>query len=717
MKPQPTSLEFDRRSFLKVSALAGGGMLIGIQWLSERSVFSAEAADAAANTSFNAYIRINPDGSIVIMSPNPEIGQGVKTSMPMIVAEELDADWSRVIVEQAPLDTNLYTRQVAGGSGSIRTTWNALRKAGATVRLMLVTAAAQQWQVDAGSCITENSMVKHPASGRELSYGALAAAAATLTPPDEASLKDPSAFRLLGKYIPNVDNHSIVTGAKLYGSDFKRPGMAVAVVARPPAFGMKLVSVDDAAARALPGVQQVLRFGNKVAVLANTTWEAKQGRDALKLQWAPESELENSEQHDKKLWELLEQKPGRAYRNDGDAETAFAQAARIIEASYECPFLPHNPMEPLNFFADVRPDKVELIGPTQTPERARGDVAKLLNIDASKITVQMTRQGGGFGRRLSADYAVEAAEISSLAKKPVQVVWMREDDMGGGIYRPACKYVYRAAVDAQGQITGFHLRGAGINVGNPTRENNFPAGALNNLLVEGHNLESKVTTGPWRAPVHNFLAFAEQSILDEVAAATGQDPVQMRLKLLDQAKTNPVGRIEYNPDRFKGVIQLAAEKAGWGKAQPGVFQGFSAYFSFSSYVAQVVEVVLENNQPRISRIVCAVDCGILVNRSGAENQIAGGIIDGLGHAMFSQLTLKDGAPEQTNFDRYRLIRMAEAPPSIEVHFVPSQEAPTGLGEPALPPLAAAFGNAVYRATGKRLRSQPFVKPGQTGLLG
>jgi isoquinoline 1-oxidoreductase beta subunit len=705
--------QYDRRSFLKVSALAGGGLLVGVQWLYGRPNAQLPNDEAAR---FNAYIKIYPDGRIVIMSPNPEVGQGVKTSMPMIVAEELDADWNMVTVEQAPLDTVLYTRQVAGGSGSIRASWTTLRKAGATARTLLIAAAAQQWQVNPEECTAADSVVRHPASGRTLGYGQLATAAAAIPPPGAVSVKLPADFRLLGKFIPNVDNHAIVTGEKLYGSDLKREGMLVAVVARPPAFGLKLLDLDDRAAKAVPGVQQVIRFGNKVAVLANTTWEAKKGRDALVLQWMPEGALEDSAQHDKALHELLERAPERPFRNDGDAGAVFAQAARIVEASYACPFLPHNAMEPLNFFAHVREDGAELVGPTQTPERARTDVARLLNMDSSKITVQMTRQGGGFGRRLNADYAVEAAEISRLARKPVKVVWMREDDMGGGIYRPACKYVYRAALDAQEKIIGFHLRGAGINVGNPTRENNFPAGALANLLIEGHNLESRVTTGPWRAPVHNFIAFAEQSFLDEVALASGQDPVQMRLDLLDQAKAHPVGKVEYDVERFKGTIRLAAEKAGWGKPRPGVFQGFSAYYSFNSYVAQVVEVVLENNAPKISRVVCAADCGILINRSGAENQIAGGIVDGLGHAMFSQLTLKEGMAEQVNFDRYRLIRMPEAP-LVEVHFVESQESPTGLGEPALPPLAAAFANAVFRATGQRLRDQPFLKPGQNALLG
>ncbi len=705
---------YDRRSFLKVSALAGGGMLIGIKWIAE----SARAFDPALleGAAFNAYIKITPDGKITIQSPNPEIGQGVKTSMPMIVAEELDADWSHVVVEQAPLDTDAYTRQVAGGSGSIRASWKPLRMAGAAARMMLIAAAAEKWQVAPETCVTGASMVRHPASNRQATYGELASLAVTKTPPAEPPLKKPSEFRLLGKRIPNVDNHAIVTGENLFGQDLMREGMAVAVVARPPAFGLKLASVDDSKAKSMPGVQQVIRFGNKVAVLANTTWEAKKGRDELLLQWIPEGDLESTDQHDSALRALLDKPAETPRRKDGNTEVAFAQAAKTVEAFYECPFLPHNAMEPINFFADVRPEGVLMIGPTQTPESARTDIAKLLNIDARQIRIEMTRQGGGFGRRLRTDYAVEAAEISHLAKKPVKVVWLREDDMGGGIYRPACKYRFRAALDDQGNLTAYHLRGSGINVGNPTRENNFPAGALPNLLVEGHNLESKVTTGAWRAPVHNFLGFAEQSFLDEVALAAGKDPVQFRLDLLDQAKRAPVGRQEYQADRLKGVIRLAAEKANWGQAPSGVFQGFSAYFSFSTYVAQVVEVAMVNNKPKIQRVVCAVDCGILINRSGAENQVAGAIIDGLGHAMFSQLTIKDGAPEQTNFDRYRLIRMAEAP-SVEVHFVESEEAPTGLGEPALPPLAAAFGNAVFRATGKRLRNQPFVQPGEPGLLG
>lgn len=710
MNPSTTSL--DRRSFIKVSALAGGGMLIGIHRLTAQSA----KEDASLATPLNAFIQIAPDGTITIASPNPEIGQGVKTAMPMIVAEELDADWSTVVVQQAPLDTAHFSRQVAGGSGSIKAAWTGLREAGATARALLVLAAAQRWNVEPVSCTTHKSRVLHPASNRSLSYGELAAEAASLTPPKDVPLKSLKDFQLIGTRVANVDNAAITTGKKLFGSDLKREGMAIAVVARPPAFGYKLESVDDTQARTMPGVQQVIRFGDKVAVLANTTWEAKKGRDALVLKWTSASPAENTDTHYAQLRELLEKPGNTARRKDGNTQPAFEQAAKVIEATYECPFLPHNPMEPLNFFADVRPDQVLLIGPTQTPERARNDVANLLKIDPSLVQVEMTRQGGGFGRRLSADYAVEAAEISSLAKKPVKVIWMREDDMGGGIYRPSCAYTYRAALDAQGHISGFHVRGAGINVGNPTRENNFPAGALSNYLAEGHNLESNVTTGPWRAPVHNFLAFAEQCFLDEVAIASGKDPVQLRLELLDQAAKSPTGKVEYDVARFKGVIQLAAEKSNWGRPQPGIYQGFSAYYSFSSYVAQVVEIRLENNTPRIHRIVCAVDCGVLINRSGAENQVVGGIIDGLSHAMFGQVTIKDGVPQQTNFDTYRLMRIGEAP-NAEVHFVESQEAPTGLGEPALPPFAAAYGNALFRATGQRLRIQPFIQSSQPGLPG
>jgi isoquinoline 1-oxidoreductase beta subunit len=363
-------------------------------------------------------------------------------------------------------------------------------------------------------------------------------------------------------------------------------------------------------------------------------------------------------------------------------------------------------MEPMNFFAHVREDGVELVGPTQTPDRARTETAKLLGIEPEKVSVDLTRLGGGFGRRLQADYVLDAVEVSRLMKAPVKVIWTREDDMTGGSYRPAVRYRFEAALDAQGNMIGYKLRGVGINAGNSTREDNFPSGAVDNLLIDSIEHKSPITTGPWRAPITNFLAFAEQSFLDEVALAAKKDPVQFRLELLDRAKRTPVGEIKYDIDRMKAVIQLAAEKSGWGKKQ-NVSQGFSVYFSHRSYVAQVAEIEMKNSNPVLKKIYAASDCGIVVNLSGARQQVIGGIVDGFGHAMFGKLTFKDGVPEQKNFNNYRLIRMKEIP-EVEAHFVDNGIDPTGLGEPALPPTGGAVANAIFKATGKRLRNQPFV---------
>jgi isoquinoline 1-oxidoreductase beta subunit len=370
-------------------------------------------------------------------------------------------------------------------------------------------------------------------------------------------------------------------------------------------------------------------------------------------------------------------------------------------------------MEPMNFYADVSGGKVKLVGPIQTPERTRRRVADLLQRPESDITIEMTRMGGGFGRRLYGDFVLEAAEISTIAKAPVQVIYSREDDMTAGIYRPASKYKFRAAIK-DGVMTGYHLTGAGVNMRNATRENNFPAGAVDNYLVESHNLESNITTGAWRAPITNFLAYAEQSFLDEVARAIGKDPIQFRLDLFDRAKENPVGNVGYDIDKFKGVIELAAEKAGWGKATQGVFQGFSAYYSHNTYVAEVAEVELEQGAPLVKRVICGIDCGIVINPVGALNQVEGGVVDGIGHAMYGYFSFDNGRPQQNNFDSYRMIRMSEAP-AVETHFVKSYNDPTGLGEPALPPAGGALANAIFSATGERFYKQPFIR--QSDLLG
>jgi len=689
-----------RRSFIKVTAVAGGGLLLGFS--------SSKPADSGLNENltFNPFILISPDGTITIFSPNPEVGQGIKTAMPMVVAEELDADWSKVKVEQAPLDGKKYQRQVAGGSGSLKASWGTLRQAGATVRMLMVAAAAQKWQVPVSSLRTENSMVL--GDKLKASYAELATEAVKQEIPAKIILKKPSEFKLLGKSIACVDNKDIFLGKAVFGIDFKRPGMKYAVVARPPGFGQIPDKVNDAAAKAVTGVFGVFPFDDKIAIVADSTWAALKGRQVLEVSWIQKTPAESTVMHDKWLTDLLTQKPAKSFRADGDAEAVFGQANKVIEASFSCPFLPHNAMEPMNFFADVKENSAELVGPTQTPQRSQTKVAEILGIPADAVTVQMTRMGGGFGRRLSSDFAEEAAKISRLAKSPVKVQWTREDDMAGGVYRPACKYIYKAAINKEGEMTGFHVRGAGLNVGNPTRENNFPAGAIQHLLIEGHNKESNVSTGPWRAPVHNFVAFAEQCFLDEVAAELKKDPIDFRLNLLAKSASNPVGKVEYDIERYKKTIELVRKMSGWDTKKEGVFRGFSAYFSFSSYVAMIAEVTMVNNKPVIKKVYCAADCGIVVNKSGAENQIVGGIIDGLGHAQFGNIEIKDGKSQQANFDTYRMIKMNESFP-VEVQFVENEIDPTGLGEPALPPAAAAVANAMFAATGNRIYSQPFAE--------
>ncbi|AKD04207.1 xanthine dehydrogenase family protein molybdopterin-binding subunit [Pontibacter korlensis] len=699
-----------RRTFMKLAATAGGGLFLGFSWTS--SVASAievfdDAAAASGNIDFNSYLSISPDDVITILSPNPELGQNIKTSFPMIVAEELDADWTKVKVVQAPLDTNKFERQVTGGSGAVPHSWERLRKAGATARQMMIEAAAKRWNVAASTLATDNGMVVHQASGRKLSYGELANEASKIPVPQDVKLKDVKDFKLIGKEIRNVDNREMITGQPLYGMDFYKEGMLFAMIQRPKAFGLKVKSVDAAAAKAMPGIVDVVTFKNNVAVVGKSTWQVNKARKALKIDYEQEGALESSSDHDRIFKELLNSPEATVRRKDGDVDAAFKKAAKVVKSEYQCPFLSHSPMEPMNFFAHVRPDGVELAGPTQTPEMARGMVAKLLDIAPEKITLDLTRLGGGFGRRLSADYVLEAAELSSMIKAPVKVIWTREDDMTGGTYRPAVRYRFEAALDKKGNMIGYKLRGAGINSGNPTREDNFPSGAVEHLLIESVEHKSPITTGPWRAPITNFLAFAEQAFLDEVAQAAKKDPVQFRLELLDKAKKSPVGAIKYDIDRMKGVIDLAVEKSGWGKNNK-VAQGFSVYFSHRSYVAQVADVAMKNGKPVVEKIHAAADCGIVVNLSGAYQQVRGGVIDGFGHAMYSNMTFKDGAPEQSNFNNYRLIRIKEIP-EVDVHFVNNGIVPTGLGEPALPPTGGAVANAIYKATGKRLRNQPFFE--------
>lgn len=698
-----------RRNFLKIAAATGGGLFLGFNWANAAalpSVVNPESlAEGAVN--FNSFLTIGTDNMITIFSPNPEIGQGIKTAFPMIVAEELDADWTLVKTVQAHLDTNKYERQVTGGSGAVPHSWERLRKAGATARYLLVEAASKRWNVPALEITTEKGKVFHKTSGKSLTYGELAEEAAKISVPKEIKLKDEKSFTLIGQSVRNVDNKNIITGKPLFGLDFYREGMLFALIQRPKAFGLKLKSVDSAAAKKMPGIVDVVTFENSVAVVGKSTWQVKKAREALKIEYEKEFDLESSADHNRIFKQLLENGEATVRRKNGNVEEAFKNAFKVVTAEYQCPFLPHSPLEPMNFFAHVREDGVELVGPTQTPDRARNEAAKITGFPPEKVTVEITRQGGGFGRRLSADYAIEATHVSKLVKAPVKVVWTREDDMTGGTYRPAVRYRFEAALDKSGQMIGYKLRGVGMNSGNPTREDNFPSGAVDNLLIDSVEHKSPITTGPWRAPITNFLAYAEQSFLDEVAEAAGKDPIQFRLELFEKAKKSPAGEIKYDIDRMIAVTKLAAEKSNWGKKK-GVHQGFSVYFSHRSYVAQVGEVVVEKGKPVLKNVIAAVDCGIVINKSGSLQQVRGGVVDGVGHAMYGNMTFKDGAPDQSNFNGFRLIRMSEIP-EVDVHFVDNGISPTGLGEPALPPAGAAAANAFYKATKKRLRNQPFME--------
>lgn len=697
-----------RRDFIKITTLAGGGLVLGFHWLSG----CTPAGSAAHFTDLNAYVKIGSDGMVTLLAPNPEVGQGVKTSLPMLVAEELDVDWKNVLVEQAGLDTAQYHRQVAGGSGSVKASWEPFRKAGATARQMLVQAAAARWSVSPDACYTEAGVVRLKGSGKKLSYGDLVDAAVKLPVPQDVALRGPGAFKLIGKRVANVDNQAIVTGKYRYGIDTKRKGMWYGAMVRPPAFGQTLQSYDESDARRSPGVEKVIRLGDKIAVLGRSTWEVMQGARKIKAKWQDSGGLESTSDYQQHFRELLKQTPTqKPERNDGDIAKAFSgEGVRIFDALYEAPFLAHNTMEPMNFFADVRADGIRLYGPTQNPEGVRKHIAKLTGVPEDKISVMMTRMGGGFGRRLNADFVEEAVLASQAAGAPVNLIWSREDDMSGGYYRPMCSYRYRAAVDASGRLIAWHHHSVGVT-GNSARPDSFPAGALPNLRVDAHHYDSPVTTSPWRGPIHNFIAFSEQSFLDEIAAGTGKDPVAIRLDLLEEAKRAPVGKVEYDPDRFAGVIRKVAEMAAWGHPKPGMYQGFAAHFSFNTYVAQVAEISRQaDGKIRIHKVYCAVDCGIVVNLSGAETEVEGAIIDGLGHSIYPELTLTKGKPDQHNFNAYRMIKMKELP-ELEVRFIESTAHPTGLGEPGLPPAGAALANAVFAATGVRLRTQPFIKSG------
>ena len=759
---QIVKTKFGRRSFIKRSALATGGFAIGFSWLyscEQTPKMVLELPDEWFN--FNGYLKIGDNGVVTIMSPNPEIGQNVKTSMPMIVAEELDIDWAKVIVEQAPLDTSLYGvpfiskiagqaeaprsgRQIAGGSNSIRSSWDALRLAGATAKEMLLQAASDMWGVAKDELSTNNGYIIHEDSGKKEHYGVFAATASEVAVPDEVELKDPSDYKIIGSSKKNVDGLKIATGQPLFGIDVTKEGMKIAMMIHPPAFGMTLKSFNADNAKQMPGVVDVFKidayegdtqnsafdiaaFRDLVVIVADTTWQAMQAKKAVQCEWVEADDvktkisffgrdsyfdfpkgLESTATQNKKL-NAAARDVVQTARRDGNPERAFRNADRIIEKTYSAPYLAHNTMEPMNFFADVTAEKAHLIGPIQTPSIMEPSVAARLGMNPDQVHIEMTRMGGGFGRRLYGHFLVEAAAISQHVSAPIKLLYTREDDMSCGVFRPAYQATYRAAIDKNNEVTAFHVKAGGIPE-SPLAANRFPAGAYDNYLAESYTVKSNVTTGAFRAPRSNFIAAAEQSFLDELAEAIGKDPVDYRLELFDRAIKDPVGdRNDYDANRYAEVIRLAKEKSNWGTPKEGVHRGFAAYFCHNSYVADVVDLKVENGQTIIENVCVAVDCGIVVNKDAANNLVEGGTVDGIGTALYSGLNLKQGAPQQTNFDRYRLIRHTEAPKAIEVHFVNNDMSPTGLGEPMYPPVMGALANAIYQATGKRFYQQPFAQ--------
>lgn len=736
---------YGRRSFLKSTILNGGGMLLGFSWLASCQTSTPEEALSLPDEWFdiNAYLKIGNNGVVTIMSPNPEFGQNVMTSMPMIVAEELDVDWKNVLVEQAPFNSDLYPSQFTGGSRGIMSKWEGLRIAGASARQMLRNAAARTWGVPSNEVTTAAGTLFHERSGKKAGYGEMASVAAGIPVPEEVELKEVKDFKIIGTSRKNVDGHKIVTGVPMFGLDYKKEGMLIAMIAQPPAFGMKLKSVDAASVKAMPGIIDVFpiktykddyekagfdtnAFTELVAIVGNTTWEVMNAKKALRAEWEPFSTytetvsswggkrevtipggLENSSGHWDKMMEFAA-RPGKVVRRDGDPEQAFKNAARIIERSYSAPFLAHNCMEPMNFFADVRGDKVLVAGPLQAPEFIESTLAARMDIPKENIEIEMTRMGGGFGRRAYCHYVVEAALISQKVNAPVKLMYTREDDMANGIYRPAYHAIYRAALDENNKLTALHVKAGGIPE-SPLFAHRFPAGALDNYLAEEWAMDSNITIGAFRAPRSNFMAGAEQSFLDELAEEMNIDPIQFRLDLLDKAKNNPVGdRNDYDAERYAGVLHLVKEKAEWGQSKPGLHRGVSAYFCHNTYVAHVLDIELKNGTPVVQKVCCAIDCGIVVNPDAAINMAEGAITDGVGNAFYGEMTFRNGSAEKTNFDKYRMIKMHEAPREINVFFVENEIAPTGMGEPPFPPIFGAIANALYKATGERHYHQPFL---------
>jgi isoquinoline 1-oxidoreductase subunit beta len=712
------AINLSRRDFLKISSIAGAGLVLGVP-------LRAAKADAF---DFATFLSIGTDGIVTVWITKSEMGQGVRSSLPLLVAEELDADLTKVRVRQAHFDAK-FGNQGTGGSGSIRSLWKPLRTAGATARAMLVTAAAAKLGVEASTLTVANGVISN---GRQsVSFGELAEAASKLEAPKNVTLKDASAFKLIGKKQVRVDDADIVKGKAQYGIDVRVPGMLYAVVAHSPVFGGTVETFDDTATKALPGVKAVVKVdavGTEmpwagVAVVATSTWAAIRGREALKVTWKPGAAATETTASLRERMTALSNE-GAPIAITGDAVTAVGAAAKKVEAVYEVPFLAHASMEPQNATASVTADGVEIWAPTQFPDRVNRFVSSALGVPPEKVKVNVTLLGGAFGRRINSDYAVEAALISKAVGAPVHLQWTRDDDMQHDYYRGPSVHRVAAGIDASGKLIGWHHRFAGPSralyndPATKTPHSSDSAGLTDlhwiapHVRVEYSPVPTGVPLGAWRAVAHSTNGFVIGAALDELAHAAGSDPIEFYRGLYPAGKTNrhaSAGGRDYpfETDRLLRVIDIAREKSGWGSPAPaGRARGFAAYYSFLTYTAHVIEAsVGSDGAIRVHRVVCAVDCGTAVNPDGVVAQIEGGVLFGLTAALHGEITVEGGAVQQANFHDYPLMTI-DAIPSVEVHVVPSTAAPTGTGEPGLPSVAAALANAVFAATGKRLRSLP-----------
>ncbi len=703
----------ERREFLKVSIAASGGLLIGFHLPGMATLASAQHSTTAFMP--NAFVRIGADEKITVIVNHSEMGQGVYTSLPMLLADELDADWSRVGFESAPVDPKYnhpaFGIQMTGGSSSVWSGLQQFRQAGAAARAMLVAAAAQQWNVDPSTCRTQSGTVIN-AGNRKLTYGQLASAAAKLTPPEHVQLKDPKDFKLIGKPLKRLDTPEKLNGQAVFGIDVKLPGMLTAVVARPPIFGAKMKSFDDTRARSTPGVRKIVAVPSGVAVIADTFWQAKVARDVLRIDWDEGGMADFDTSRMMQDFRERAKTPGTSVRKDGDFDAALSSAAKKVEAVYEVPYLSHLMMEPLNCVVDLRPDSCELWTGTQFQTIDRANAAKIAGLPAEKVQIHTTFLGGGFGRRANpaSDFVIEAMHIAKAAGAPIKVMWTREDDMNGGWYRPAFLHAIEGGVDASGNASCWRSRlvGQSIMAGTPFAAmikgkaydpssvegvDDLPY-AIPNITVESHQAEIGVPVQWWRSVGHSHTAFAVECFVDELAALAQKDPYQFRRQLL---KEKP---------RHLGVLDLAAQKAGWDKPLPkGMGRGIAVHFAFESYLAHVAEVSVEDSKVRVHRMVCAVDCGEYVNPNIIKAQLESGAIFGASAALYQELTFEKGRLQQTNFHTFPVMRINECP-EIDSYIVESKEKAGGIGEPGVPCAAPAIANAIFAATGKRIRRLP-----------